>query len=62
MEDVSSGKKGKNSRNDLLERSKYVPLRLTLNERKLLRLCEAALNVSEYTDKVECVKVGGNGL
>jgi len=53
MEDVSSGKKGKNSHNDLLERSKYVPLRLTLNERKLLRLCEAALNVSEYTDKVD---------
>lgn len=52
MIDVS-GKKAKNSGSDLLERAKYVPLRLTLHERKLLRLCEAALNVSEYTDKVD---------
>jgi len=37
----------------LLERAKYIPLRLDLSERKLLRLCEAALNVSEYTDKVD---------
>ena len=35
-----------------MERSKYIPLRLTLGERKFLRLLEAALNVSEYTDKV----------
>jgi len=41
------------SRDNLLERSKYIPLRLTLDERKKLRLCEAALNVSEYTDKVD---------
>jgi len=37
----------------LVERSKYIPLRLTLKERKKLRLCEAALNVSEYTDKID---------
>lgn len=37
----------------ILERSKYVPLRLTLQERKKLRLLEAALNVSEYTDKID---------
>ncbi|KAI9204659.1 uncharacterized protein BJ171DRAFT_442325 [Polychytrium aggregatum] len=36
-----------------LERSKYIPLRLTYEERKYLRLLEAALNVSEYTDRID---------
>jgi hypothetical protein len=31
-----------------VERSKHIPMRLTLGERKYLRLLEAALNVSEY--------------
>ena len=31
-----------------VERSKYIPMRLTLTERKYLRLLEATLNVSEY--------------
>ena len=31
-----------------VERSKFIPMRLTLAERKYLRLLEAALNVSEY--------------
>ena len=30
---------------EFMERTKYIPIRLTLPERKLLRLCEAALNV-----------------
>jgi len=44
---------GKNQLAEFMERVKYIPLRLTLSERKLLRLCEASLNVSEYTDKVD---------
>ena len=48
-----SGKKVKEANVDLVERSKHVPLRLTLEQRKVLRLCEAALDVSEYTDKVD---------
>jgi hypothetical protein len=35
------------------DRSRFVPLRLTFEERKKLRLVEAALNVSEYTDNVD---------
>ncbi|KAL7282659.1 hypothetical protein ACG7TL_004132 [Trametes sanguinea] len=41
-----------------VERSKYIPLRLTLQERKYLRLLEAALNVSEYTDKIDTIGFG----
>jgi len=35
-------------------RSKYIPMRLTLKERKYLRLLEAALNVSEYVCVDQC--------
>ncbi|EGO02108.1 hypothetical protein SERLA73DRAFT_104408 [Serpula lacrymans var. lacrymans S7.3] len=41
-----------------IERSKYIPLRLTINERKFLRLLDAALQVSEYTDKIDTLGFG----
>jgi hypothetical protein len=34
-------------------RCKSIPLRLTPEERTLLELCDSALDVSEYTDKVD---------
>ena len=38
-----------------VNRAKYIPVRLTLSERKYLRLLEAALKVSEYTDKIDII-------
>ncbi|KAI8640706.1 hypothetical protein BD408DRAFT_419313 [Parasitella parasitica] len=35
------------------ERAKFIPLRLQLEERKYLRMLEAALNVTEYTEKID---------
>ncbi|KAI9244581.1 hypothetical protein BDA99DRAFT_448371 [Phascolomyces articulosus] len=37
------------------KRAQFVPLRLDAHERNLLRLLEAALNVSEYTDKIDII-------
>lgn len=44
--------------NYFLERAKYTPLRLTLSERKFLRLLDSALQVSEYTDKIDTIGHG----
>jgi hypothetical protein len=41
-----------------VERAKYIPLRLSLAERKYLRLLDAALQVSEYTDKIDTISYG----
>jgi len=41
-----------------VERAQFIPLRLTLPERKFLRLLEAALSVSEYTDKIDTIGFG----
>lgn len=41
-----------------VERSKYIPLRLSFGERKYLRLLDAALQVSEYTDKIDTIGFG----
>ena len=43
-----------------LERSKWIPVRLSLVERKRLRLLEAALNVSEYTDNIDILSYRSN--
>lgn len=37
------------------KRAKFIPLRLKLEERKYLRLLEAALNVTNYTERVDDV-------
>ena len=39
----------------MLERTKYIPLRLTYEERKTLRLVNASINVSDYTTVVDIV-------
>jgi hypothetical protein len=46
-----------NPNNSFEERAKWIPVRLTLEERKMLRLLDSALLVSEYTDKIDIVGV-----
>jgi Protein of unknown function (DUF2009) len=40
---------------DVRERSKYIPLRLSYDERKRLRLINAGISVSDYTSAVDVV-------
>ena len=44
---------GELSKGVVKERARYIPLRLTLAERKMLRLTEAAMNCSDYTTMVD---------
>ncbi|KXZ52275.1 hypothetical protein GPECTOR_10g906 [Gonium pectorale] len=49
---ISSQPEGQPS-TSFAERARFIPVRLSHDERKMLRLLESALNVSEYTDKVD---------
>lgn len=52
--DLSSSSAAAGSvRSAAAERARHIPLRLDSDERRLLRLLEATLSVSEYTDKVD---------
>ncbi|CXJ17851.1 conserved protein, unknown function [Plasmodium berghei] len=44
--------------NDYIKLCKYIPLRLTYDERLYLRLLESTLEVSEYTDKIDIYHSG----
>lgn len=55
-EKVISGKTATRSSSDAVdfcERAKFVPMRLTYDERKYLRLIDATMHVSHYTDHMD---------
>lgn len=44
---------GSGSHNTIKERAKYIPIRLSLGERKMLRLVESAMTCCDYTSEVD---------
>ncbi|KAL8270109.1 hypothetical protein Esti_005963 [Eimeria stiedai] len=51
-------KEGGLSAEQYIHLAKFVPLRLTYDERRFLRLLEGALEVSEYTERVDVIAGG----
>jgi hypothetical protein len=49
----SNTKDKSDSYNSVKDRAKYIPLRLSLGERKMLRLVEASMNCCDYTSEVD---------
>ncbi len=52
-QNIESNSTGLNIRRNLRERAKYIPLRLSMDERRYLRLLESILSVSDYTGEVD---------
>ncbi len=52
-QNIKSYSTGLNIPRSLRERSKYIPLRLSMDERRYLRLLESILSVSDYTGDVD---------
>ena len=46
-------KKEREREESFVERAKFIPVRLSLKERKYLRLLQASLKVNDYADKVD---------
>ena len=59
MEDDIDLEKYSTVKVDYVSRAKFMPLRLNEEERALLKLLLATLNVSEYTDKVDIIAWSG---
>eukprot|EP00977_Amphora_coffeiformis_P027388 scaffold34608_cov172-Amphora_coffeaeformis.AAC.8 len=51
--DSLSSNEGAGTHKTVLERAKYIPLRLSLGERKMLRLVEASMTCCDYTTEVD---------
>ncbi|ETB61555.1 hypothetical protein YYC_01426 [Plasmodium yoelii 17X] len=57
-ENIEEDEEEDEEENDYMKLCKYIPLRLTYDERLYLRLLESTLEVSEYTDKIDIYHSG----
>eukprot|EP00397_Hematodinium_sp_SG-2012_P017631 GEMP01018037.1.p1 GENE.GEMP01018037.1~~GEMP01018037.1.p1 ORF type:complete len:591 (+),score=90.84 GEMP01018037.1:22-1773(+) len=57
VEDIAAAE---DSTLEFLDKAKFVPMRLSYNERKFLRLVDSAMHVSTYTDRVDCLGLQAN--